>query len=131
QHIRREKATSNICSNQALCATTAAIYLSIVGKEGMRELASINASKAAYAKEKLASSGATFPFGGKFFNEFVMETKRPASELLTELAKEGIFGGVNLGRWYPGMDNGILVCATEMNTKAEIDRYAEALRRAL
>lgn len=128
QHIRREKATSNICSNQALCATTAAIFLSLVGKEGMRELAQINAAKAAYAKERLREAGATVPFSAPTFNEFVIETERPAAEVLAALAAEGIFGGVDLGRWYPDMTDRILVCATEMNTKREIERYAEKLR---
>ena len=131
QHIRREKATSNICSNQALCATTAAIYLATVGREGMRELATLNAAKASYLREKLKAAGASIPFGGATFNEFVIETGKPASVLLAGLAKDGIFGGVDLGRWYPNMKNMLLVCATELNTKAEIDRYAEALGRAL
>ena len=131
QHIRREKATSNICSNQALCATTAAIYTATVGREGMRELATLNAAKASYLRDKLKAAGASIPFGGANFNEFVIETGKPASAQLAKLAKDGIFGGVDLGRWYPNMKNMLLVCATELNTKAEIDRYAEALGRAL
>lgn len=128
QHIRREKATSNICSNQALCATTAAIYLALVGKEGMRKLALINAAKAAYAKERLTDAGARLPFQAPTFNEFVVETKKPAADVLAALARDGICGGVDLGRWYPEMKHRILVCATELNTRKEIDRYAEKLR---
>ena len=129
QHIRREKATSNICSNQALCATTACIYLSMLGKEGMRELAQINAAKAAALKKALAGAGARLPYAAPTFNEFVIETKKPAADILAALAKDGIFGGVDLGRWYPEMRNRILVCATELTTKAEIDRYAQAMGR--
>ncbi len=132
QHIRRERATSNICSNQALCATTAAIYMSMLGKEGMRELASINAAKADYAKKKLSSvKGVELPFEAPTFNEFVIETEKPASEVLSKLAAEGIMGGIDLGKWEPDMDRDILVCATELNTKEEIDRYAEQLGKAL
>ncbi len=132
QHIRREKATSNICSNQALCATTAAIFMALTGKEGIKELAEINAAKAAYAKDRLTSAGgASSPFAAPTFNEFVIETGRPAQTVLEKLATAGIAGGIDLGRWYPGMDRHILVCVTEMNTREEIDRYAEELKKAV
>ncbi|MBN1282713.1 MAG: aminomethyl-transferring glycine dehydrogenase subunit GcvPA [Proteobacteria bacterium] len=132
QHIRRERATSNICSNQALCATTAAIYMSMLGKEGMRELASINAAKADYAKKRLASvAGVEIPFEAPTFNEFVYETARPAADVLDALLADGIMGGIDLGKWMPDMDRRVLVCATELNTKQEIDGYADALAAAL
>ncbi|MFA4874873.1 MAG: glycine dehydrogenase, partial [bacterium] len=115
---------------QALCATTAAIYLSMLGKEGMRELANINAAKAAYAKKCLSAvKGVVIPFEAPTFNEFVIETNGPASEILAKLEAGGILGGVDLGRFYPDMKRCILVCATEMNTREEIDRYADELSK--
>jgi glycine dehydrogenase subunit 1 len=132
QHIRRERATSNICSNQALCATTAAIFMALHGKEGMRELSEINAAKAAYARKALTSvDGVEAPFPSPTFNEFVIETPNPASDVLSKLSDKGIAGGADLGRWYEGMETRILVCATEMNSKEEIDRYAEELQKIL
>ncbi|HPW45232.1 MAG TPA: aminomethyl-transferring glycine dehydrogenase subunit GcvPA [bacterium] len=129
QHIRREKATSNICSNQALCATTAAIYLSLLGREGLRELAHINLSLAEYAKEKLSSTGKVrLPFQSTTFNEFVIEVNGSAEDVISRLASQKIFAGVNLSRWYEGMENRILVCCTEMTNTSEIDRFAEALK---
>jgi glycine dehydrogenase subunit 1 len=132
QHIRREKATSNICSNQALCATTAAIYLSLLGKNGMRELAVANASLAAYARNAFSKvGGVSLPFSAATFNEFAYETKLPASKVLAELSAEGIVGGVDLGRWNGRDGFRVLACCTELNSQKDIDAYAAALQRIL
>lgn len=129
QHIRREKATSNICSNQALCATSCAIYLSLLGKEGFARLARLNAARANYAKNELTKiDGVKVAFNAPTFNEFVIESPKPANDVLHVLASDMTYGGIALGRWYQGMDNHLLVCVTEMNTKEEIDLLVEKTR---
>lgn len=132
QHIRRERATSNICTNEGLCALMATIYLSCLGKEGLREVALMNLSKAEYAK-KVASGvkGCTLRFSSPTFNEFVIETEREPEEVLKALTKEKILGGLSLGRFYPELNRHLLITVTEMMTKEEIDRWADALGRAL
>jgi glycine dehydrogenase subunit 1 len=135
QHIRREKATSNICTNQSLCALAATIYLSLLGKKGLRALAEQNLAKAHYAAQQLrAVPGATTPFSGPFFNEFVVKAPVDAEDLLAELRKEKIIGGMNLERFYPELKNHLLVCITETVSKRAIDRtkdvYAQMAARA-
>lgn len=121
QHIRREKASSNICSNQALCAMTAAVYMAAMGPDGMQEAARQSMSKAHYLADRLAEIGYTRIHQGEFFHEFVTRCRVPVGRLMKHLEKHGILGGLPL-------NDGILWCATEMNRKADIDRLVERIR---
>jgi glycine dehydrogenase subunit 1 len=133
QHIRREKATSNICTNQALVALMATIFLTVYGKEGIRELAEHNVAKAAYAAETLASQpGAELRFkGAPRFHEFVLQTAEEPALWSRRLMDEKIVGGVELGRWYPELGNATLWCATEVITREQIDAAAKVLAAGL
>jgi glycine dehydrogenase subunit 1 len=129
QHIRREKATSNICTNQSLCALAATIYLCLLGKNGLKALAGQNLAKAHYAAGQLrAVPGASTPFDGPFFNEFVVKIPRNTAEFLASLEDQKIIGGLDLAKFYPELKNHILVCATETVTKSAIDRMAAVCR---
>jgi glycine cleavage system P protein (glycine dehydrogenase) subunit 1 len=128
QHIRREKATSNICTNEGLCALAVTVYLSFVGAEGFRSLALRNLQTAAYARDILKSA-ARVRFDAPCFNEFVLELKSDAEQIVQRLEPQGIFPGVPLGRYYPELKNDLLVCVTEMTRKDDIQRLAVELEK--
>jgi glycine dehydrogenase subunit 1 len=127
QHIRRERATSNICTNHGLIALAVTVYLSVLGKTGLRRLAGVNLARAHRAQELLCRNGRWQPrFTGPFFNEFVI-TGPEATDAMERARAQGVLAGLPLGRWYPELQDSVLVTVTEMNDSNSIDRLVEVL----
>lgn len=129
QHIRRERATSNICTNQAHCALIATMYLALMGQTGLRDVASANLQRSRELATRVSSlEGCTLQFDAPFFNEIVVNVHQPAKDVLEKLQARGILGGVDLGRYYPEYADCILMAATEMTSSADIDTLCTALQ---
>ncbi len=129
QHIRRERAASNICSNQALCALNALIYLSLLGPKGIKEVAFLNLEKAHNLAKGISQiKGFSLAYQKPFFNEFVVNCPVPAKQIITKLAKKGILSGYDLGQVDKSLKNSLLVCVTETKTQADIENFISCLR---
>jgi glycine dehydrogenase subunit 1 len=132
QHIRRERATSNICTNQGLCMLAATAYLSVMGRQGLAAVARQCVQKSHYAQARIAElPGFRAAFDAPFFKEFTVRCPRPAAEIVRDLAARGILAGYPLARDYPGMEDCLLVAVTEQRTKQDIDRLVAALRTSV
>ncbi|MBN2582246.1 MAG: aminomethyl-transferring glycine dehydrogenase subunit GcvPA [Planctomycetes bacterium] len=128
QHIRREKATSNICTNEGLMTVRAMLYLSLLGAAGLKEVAQLCAAKTHYLAEEFSQiKGFRIRYAAPFFKEFVLECDQPADRVLARVAKRGILGGVPLARFYPQMANRLLVAVTEKRTRSELDAFIAAV----
>ena len=131
QHIKRERATSNICTNQGLLALASAVYMSLLGQKGLRQVAELCFHKAHYAAQKLgAIKNMGLCFSAPFFHEFALCVDRPASEVNAHLLEHGILGGYDLGQDYPSLKDHLLIAVTEMNSKEEIDTLVDVLSEA-
>jgi glycine dehydrogenase subunit 1 len=134
QHIRREKATSNICTNSGLCALAFSIHLTLLGEKGLRDLAAFNHANAVRAAERLARIPGVTLATPSFFNEFTLVLPKPARAVVQELARRDVLGGVSLGRLYPGaaeLENGLVVAVTEVARLEDIECLAAALEEVL
>lgn len=131
QDIRREKATSNICTNEALMALSATVYMSALGKNGMRTVAESTVRNTQYALAKFAGKGIRAKFDSKVFGEFVLSLPKPAAEIRDRLLEKGILAGLPLGEYYPGMDKDLLVAVTEIRSKEQIERFVDEMAKAL
>lgn len=134
QHIRREKATSNICTNSGLCALAFTIHLSLLGEQGLRDLAALNHAKAVEAAGQLAQVPGVELVNGPYFNEFTLRLNREARPVVRTLAERGILGGVSVGRLYPdgdGRERGLIVAVTETSTTEDVDQFKNALAEVL
>jgi glycine dehydrogenase subunit 1 len=132
QHIRRGKATSNICTNEALIALAANMYLSLMGKAGLREVGEHCLQKAAYLRKQLNGiSAVVLPYSGPVYNEFVVRTPFPAAQILGDLEHEKILGGIPLGDFFEEAGRDFLVAVTELHTKEQLDHFVAALSAAI
>jgi glycine dehydrogenase subunit 1 len=129
QHIRRERATSNICTNNSHCALRAVMYMAALGKTGFRELAVLNHDKAAYLKQALAAAGHRIPFSRATFNEFVVDFGAGFEPVYRRLQEAGIVAGLPLARYYPELEGGYLLCATETASRQDLDRLVKEVSR--
>jgi glycine dehydrogenase subunit 1 len=134
QHIRREKATSNICTNSGLCALAFTIHMTLLGEQGLRKLASLNHKRAVRAAERLSAIARVELVNDSFFNEFTLKLPTEARPVVRALAERGVLGGVSLGRLYPGagaLENGLVVAVTEVVSDEDVEALAGALEEVL
>jgi len=129
QHIRRDKATSNICTNHSLCALAFTVCVSLLGPGGLRDLARLNARKLRYAVQHLASSGLSERFTGPSFNECVLRGADVGGRW-ERLVRRGIVAGMPLGRWYPELEDSLLLCVTDVHRRGDVERLASEWRTA-